>query len=197
MASDAFGEVIKFGLIAVVGYFAYEYFFAAPATAAPAAGGGGGTPSGTAGGGASTGGGSTAGSTYTGTATYSGSGSPTTDSLTVQQSKVAAAAGASAGSSQTASVWNWYYNVAYNLPQTTTWFLGDDGSPMSLGAYMTLRQTKGFSGLGAGLLPRPVPPGSVPPGLHRGWTMGRRTRGYTPVATPMVAPMNYVRRGAW
>lgn len=171
-SSNTFGEILKWGVIIGGAYLAYTYFFApsvavaTPATpvtppatpAAPAA-------------------------TTTTTASTPSTASPgvgvcplstcppTTDSIVAQTAKVTAAAGALASSPQTASVWNWYFNTAYGLPTTTTWLLGDNGQPMSLAAYLALRQGFGFSGYSG---------------------LGAR-RNYIPAGAPMVRPMNYRR----
>lgn len=108
---------------------------------------------------------------------------PTTDSIATQQTKLLAAAGATATSTETASLWNWYYNTAYNLPTSTSWLLGDNGQPMTAAAYLALRKTAGFSGYhgmgGLGVPRRPV--------LVRG--------NYIPHGVPMAPPINYRRIG--
>jgi hypothetical protein len=196
MAKDGFGEILTIGLVLGGGWLAYQFLIAPaiaaaaapPATTPPA------TPP------------ATPPTTTPSTppppsgagpcpmpnlpsAMGGGSGCPpTTDSLTQQQAKVATAAGASATSSQTASVWNWYYNQAYNLPQTVAWLLGDNGQPMTLADYIALRHTVGFSGYsGRGGL-------SGYAGLGWGPARPRMGSNYIAVGTPMAPVKNYVRR---
>jgi hypothetical protein len=177
MASDGFGEIIKWGVIIGGAYLAYEYFLApaiaaaaAPVTTPPAT-----TPPATT-------------TTATPPAATVPAGCPTsscpptTDSIAAQKAKILAAAGPTNGAlAQTASIWNWYFNQAYNLPQSTSWLLGDDGSPMTVDAYLALRQSKGFSGLG-GLR-----------GLGWGPARPRLGSNYISAGVPMAPVLNYRR----
>lgn len=168
-SSFGFGDVLKWGLVLGGGYLAYSYFIApsiaaaaaAPVTAPPAPPATAATPPATP-----------------PPACPTSSCPPTTDSIAVQKAKVIAAAGTQGALAQTASLWNYWFNQAYALPQSTEWLLGDDGTPMTVDAYLALRHTKGFSGFGGF-------------GAPRGWR-----RNYLAAGVPMVStPINYRRLG--
>lgn len=105
------------------------------------------------------------------------------DSIATQKSKLLTAAGGV--TNLTASQWNYYWGQVYNAPQTQT-FLGDDGSPMTVDAYMALRQAKGFSGLGAVQVPVPFVMGKTADGRPFAFGIAPRRPG----------PKNYVRAGS-
>jgi hypothetical protein len=96
----------------------------------------------------------------TGGGTPSGGASPllpgaaaTSDSRDVQTQKIIARAAGDTTTLYTVSEWNWFYQQVYGVPGIG---LGDDGSPMTAGQYMTLRVNNGISGLGAVVIKRPV-----------------------------------------
>jgi hypothetical protein len=176
MAQGGIGDILKWGLILGGGYLAwnaYQSYQAQAATPAPA-------------------GGTTGGTTPPATPPPvkavncpTSSCPPTTDSIAVQKTKILAAAGGQGTTAQTASVWNYYFNAAYKLPQSTEWLLGDDGSPMTVDAYLALRQSKGFSGLGFVRVPVLFTPNARP---HRGGPGGAgmyRRSNYVRAGTPM------------
>jgi hypothetical protein len=139
------GDLLKWGLLAGAAYYVYETFFATPAAAAP------GTVSTTSGPvnlsdlvaaiqkqlGTS----ATPPVTSTTTPPAPATAALTTDSQSTQQSKLLAAAGVPATQLYTVSQWNYEFNQVYGHDPGT---LGDDGSPMLIGAYLNLIHSKGL-----------------------------------------------------
>jgi hypothetical protein len=159
MASSSTGELIKWGAIAVGGWYLYQKFFATPAAASatPSTGltladlqaaiasmtgsGGGSTPA--------------------------GSSTPAAGSTTPPAPGSTAAAlttAAGGATSLTADQWNYYWSQISGQTQTVDLFpAGDRGALMSVTAYLAARTAAGLSaalpglaGLGARALPIPL-----------------------------------------